>query len=119
MRFAACPEPWPGCAKPRSPGELAAALKVASSLYERHVGILKQIEKTRHELNTRPLLDRAKRIIMVTENIGEQQAMDKITDCSRNLNRRKAATVRDVLHRGGMMKICLACKITSCRHHPK
>ena len=105
-------------AHPRTPGELSVAIQVANSLYERHTAVLKQLEHTRFELTTRSLLDRAKRIVMMTEKLEEKKAMEKLQDCSRNLNRRMLVTVREILHLGGFAKLCQACKIGSCPHHP-
>ena len=104
--------------RPRGPGELAVAILVASSLYERHTEILARLAQIRLELNTRNLLDRAKRVVMINEKVSEQYAMTKLKDCSRNLNRRMMATAREISHLGGFAKLCVKCKIASCPYHP-
>lgn len=78
--------------KPFKPSDLAPAIEVARSRYDQHQALAKEFESVKDRLEARKAVDRAKGILMESQNITEAEAYRRIQQQSMNLRK----TMREV-----------------------
>ncbi|MBV6459726.1 MAG: putative transcriptional regulatory protein pdtaR [Fimbriimonadaceae bacterium] len=74
--------------KPFKPGDLPPAIEVARSRYEANLQLSQEVASLEDRLETRKLIDRAKGILMKTQNVTEAEAYRRIQ--TQSMNARKS-----------------------------